>query len=93
MKSGGNDSHAIVLEQAFGPFDLLRGLAWVFGGYLGATILGLVVGPPRVFKKELVRLSALGVYAAAARLLARSSPSASCTPSRTTSSRWPASGR
>jgi hypothetical protein len=68
LKSGGNDSHAIVLEQAFGPFDLLRGLAWVFGGYLGVTILGLVVGP-RVFKKELVRLSALGVYAVAARLL------------------------
>jgi hypothetical protein len=68
LKSAGNDSHATVLEQAFGPFDLQRGLAWVFGGYLGVTILGLVVGP-RVFKKELVRLSALGVYAVAARLL------------------------
>ncbi len=45
-------------------------LAWVFGGYLGATILGLVIGQAsRGWRQELARLSALAVYAVAARLL------------------------
>ena len=45
-------------------------LAWVFGGYLGATILGLVVGQAsRGWRKQLARLSALAVYAVAAGLL------------------------
>jgi hypothetical protein len=45
-------------------------LAWVFGGYLGATILGLVIGQAsRDWRQELARLSALAVYAVAARLL------------------------
>jgi len=42
----------------------------VFGGYLGATILGLVVGPAsRGFRPELARVSALAAYAVAAGLL------------------------
>jgi hypothetical protein len=45
-------------------------LAWVFGGYLGATILGLVVGTKsRGLHRALARLSALAVYAVAAGLL------------------------
>ena len=45
-------------------------LAWTFGGYLGATIVGLVVGTAsRGVRRELVRLSALALYAAAGGLL------------------------
>jgi hypothetical protein len=45
-------------------------LAWTFGGYLGATILGLVVGTTtRGMRRELVRLSGLTLYAVAAGLL------------------------
>jgi hypothetical protein len=45
-------------------------LAWVFGGYLGAFILGLVIGQKsRGLHRALARLSALAVYSVAAGLL------------------------
>jgi len=45
-------------------------LAWTFGGYLGATIVGLMVGTASSgLRRELVRLSALALYAVAAGLL------------------------
>lgn len=45
-------------------------LAWTFGGYLGATVVGLVVGTKtRGVRRELIRLSALALYAVAGGLL------------------------
>lgn len=45
-------------------------LAWTFGGYLGATIVGLTVGTSsRGVRRELARLSALALYAVAAGFL------------------------
>jgi len=45
-------------------------LAWTFGGYLGATIVGLTVGTSsRGLRRELARLSALALYAVAAGFL------------------------
>jgi hypothetical protein len=45
-------------------------LAWTFGGYLGATIVGLTVGAAtRGVRRELIRLSAMALYAVAAGFL------------------------